>query len=193
MTTTDPELKKLYLRVIRRVHPDGAIDEHDRLRCERLTQEANHAYAAGDEVALRAVLEPKPPWPGWSPRWSTGRRSVLLWNVPKIRPWQVAAAAIAFALACFYIIRAVGPPKTAHTMRSETAAQQPQDFTRAPMPTIPVPHILEGKPSRESEPGYRDRNASRPSPSQDPPDLSRYLETVGTQVEIGRPDWAFYP
>jgi hypothetical protein len=61
MTSPSPELRKLYLRVVRRVHPDGAIDGQDWLRCEHLTQEANHAYAVGDEGAFRAVLEPKLP------------------------------------------------------------------------------------------------------------------------------------
>jgi hypothetical protein len=90
MTTPAPELRKLYLRVIRRVHPDGAIDEQDRLRCERLTQQANRAYAVGDEAALRAVLEPKPPRSGWYLRRSAGRRFLLRWNALKIKPWQVA-------------------------------------------------------------------------------------------------------
>jgi TonB family protein len=35
-----------------------AIDEQDRIRCERLTKLANEAYQAGDQEALRAVLTP---------------------------------------------------------------------------------------------------------------------------------------
>jgi TonB family protein len=52
-----PELKKLWVRVLKRVHPDLAVDDLDRSRCERLTQQANEAYARRDEVALRAVLK----------------------------------------------------------------------------------------------------------------------------------------
>ncbi len=61
MGTPSPELKKLWVRVLKRVHPDLAIDEYDRVRCERLTQLANEAYQAGDEEALRAVLRPSQP------------------------------------------------------------------------------------------------------------------------------------
>ncbi|HXP10893.1 MAG TPA: TonB C-terminal domain-containing protein [Acidobacteriaceae bacterium] len=58
MGTSSPELKQLWIRVLKRVHPDLAIDEQDRIRCERLTQLANEAYQAGDVEALRAVLNP---------------------------------------------------------------------------------------------------------------------------------------
>ncbi len=56
-----PELKQLWIRVLKRVHPDLAIDEQDRIRCERLTKLANEAYQAGDLGALRAVLMPPQP------------------------------------------------------------------------------------------------------------------------------------
>ncbi len=59
LVAASPELKRLWIRVLKRVHPDLAVDELDRRRCERLTQEANDAYARRDEVALRAVLDPK--------------------------------------------------------------------------------------------------------------------------------------
>ena len=61
LVEASPELKSLWIRVLKRVHPDLAVDEQDRRRCERLTQQANHAYARRDELALRAVLEPKGP------------------------------------------------------------------------------------------------------------------------------------
>jgi hypothetical protein len=63
MVAASPELKRLWIRVLKRVHPDLAVDEQDRRRCERLTQQANDAFARRDEVALRAVLEPKGPPP----------------------------------------------------------------------------------------------------------------------------------
>ncbi len=69
MGTAAPELKQLWIRVQKRVHPDLAIDEQDRLRCERLTQLANEAYQAGDIEALRAVLMPPSP-PGHLPPWA---------------------------------------------------------------------------------------------------------------------------
>ena len=66
MGTPSPELKQLWIRVLKRVHPDLAIDEQDRVRCERLTKLANEAYRAGDEEALRAVLRPsQPAWWFW--------------------------------------------------------------------------------------------------------------------------------
>jgi TonB family protein len=61
MGTPSSELKQLWIRVLKRVHPDLAIDEQDRIRCERLTQLANEAYQAGDVEALRAVLRPSQP------------------------------------------------------------------------------------------------------------------------------------
>ena len=62
MGTPSPELKQLWIRVLKRVHPDLAIDEQDRVRCERLTKLANEAYQSGDEEALRAVLRPSQSW-----------------------------------------------------------------------------------------------------------------------------------
>jgi TonB family protein len=68
LVAASPELKRLWIRVLKRVHPDLAVDEQDRRRCERLTQQANEAYARRDEVALRAVLGPKrPPQPRQAP------------------------------------------------------------------------------------------------------------------------------
>jgi TonB family protein len=61
MDMPSPELKQLWIRVLKRVHPDLAVDEQDRIRCEQLTKLANEAYQAGDPDALRAVLTPPPP------------------------------------------------------------------------------------------------------------------------------------
>jgi TonB family protein len=61
MDMPSPELKQLWIRVLKRVHPDLAVDEQDRIRCERLTKLANEAYQAGDLAALRAVLTPPQP------------------------------------------------------------------------------------------------------------------------------------
>ena len=58
MGQPSPELKQLWIRVLKRVHPDLAIDEQDRVRCEQLTQMANEAYQAGNAQALRDVLRP---------------------------------------------------------------------------------------------------------------------------------------
>ena len=54
--TASPELRKLYRESAKRVHPDTATDEADRARRERLMQQVNAAYAAGDEDALRRIL-----------------------------------------------------------------------------------------------------------------------------------------
>ena len=76
LVAASPELKRLWIRVLKRVHPDLAVDEQDRRRCERLTQQANDAFARRDEVALRAVLEPKgpPPRPAPSDAWEAGEQ-----------------------------------------------------------------------------------------------------------------------
>jgi hypothetical protein len=49
-------LKKLYREVAKRVHPDLAADEKERLRNQQLMADANRAYAEGDEIRLRAIL-----------------------------------------------------------------------------------------------------------------------------------------
>ena len=76
LVAASPELKRLWIRVLKRVHPDLAVDEQDRRRCERLTQQANDAFARRDEVALRAVLEPKgPPRPASPEAWEAGAQA----------------------------------------------------------------------------------------------------------------------
>jgi hypothetical protein len=59
LVAASPELKRLWIRVLKRVHPSLAVDEQDKRRFERLTQQANDAFARRDELALRAVLGPK--------------------------------------------------------------------------------------------------------------------------------------
>jgi hypothetical protein len=50
-------LKDLYRTVAKRLHPDLARDETDRVIRERLMTEANLAYEKGDEEKLREILE----------------------------------------------------------------------------------------------------------------------------------------
>jgi TonB family protein len=88
MGTPSPELKQLWIRVLKRVHPDLAIDEQDRIRCERLTQLANEAYQAGDVEALRAVLRPSQPPTAGTPWARTGsRRRQKVSPAPAAEPW----------------------------------------------------------------------------------------------------------
>jgi len=54
---SSPELKNLYREVARRIHPDLATDEADRVRRQRFMARANRAYEEGDEVGLKAILE----------------------------------------------------------------------------------------------------------------------------------------
>jgi DnaJ-domain-containing protein 1 len=49
-------LKKLYREVAKKIHPDLATDEAERLRRQELMAEANTAYEAGDEERLRSIL-----------------------------------------------------------------------------------------------------------------------------------------
>lgn len=50
------DLKRLYRRLAQRIHPDRARDDDDRAWRHHLMAEANRAYRAGDEVALREVM-----------------------------------------------------------------------------------------------------------------------------------------
>jgi DnaJ-domain-containing protein 1 len=54
--TPSDELKRLYRDVAKRLHPDLAIDDDERLKRTRLMAEANGAYTQGDEARLRALL-----------------------------------------------------------------------------------------------------------------------------------------
>jgi hypothetical protein len=55
--TRSQTLKDLYRTVAKRLHPDLARDETDRVIHERLMTEANLAYEKGDEAKLREILE----------------------------------------------------------------------------------------------------------------------------------------
>jgi TonB family protein len=85
MGQPSPELKQLWIRVLKRVHPDLAIDEQDRLRCERLTQLANEAYQAGNAEALKAVLRPFQPSRIRAP-WATKRSRQMQQTPPPPEP-----------------------------------------------------------------------------------------------------------
>ena len=54
--TPSPELKKLYREVAKKIHPDLASDEADRLNRDALMARANIAYENGDEEQLRQIL-----------------------------------------------------------------------------------------------------------------------------------------
>lgn len=49
-------LKKLYREVAKRIHPDLATDEAERLHRQELMAEVNQAYEDGDEEGLRNIL-----------------------------------------------------------------------------------------------------------------------------------------
>ena len=50
-------LKKLYREVAKRIHPDLANDQQDRLRRQELMSQANQAYEDGDEELLKKILQ----------------------------------------------------------------------------------------------------------------------------------------
>ena len=52
-----PNLKALYRRVAKAVHPDLASDDAERARRTQVMATASEAYAAGDEQALRRILD----------------------------------------------------------------------------------------------------------------------------------------
>ena len=54
---TSDAVRKLFRDVAKVIHPDLASDAHARDRRHSLMIEANRAYALGDEVQLRAILE----------------------------------------------------------------------------------------------------------------------------------------
>jgi DnaJ-domain-containing protein 1 len=50
-------LRNLYREVAKRIHPDLATDNEDRLRRQKLMAEANRAFEEGDEARLRRILD----------------------------------------------------------------------------------------------------------------------------------------
>ena len=50
------DLKILYRQVAKRIHPDLASNDVDRMRRQQLMAEVNRAYENGDEAKLRAIL-----------------------------------------------------------------------------------------------------------------------------------------
>jgi hypothetical protein len=56
-TEPSAEIKALYRRVAKAVHPDLAADDEDRERRTRLMAAASRAYADGDEATLRRILD----------------------------------------------------------------------------------------------------------------------------------------
>lgn len=176
MTPASPELRKLYLKVIRRVHPDGAIDEQDRLRCERLTQQANQAYGIRDEAALRAVLGPQARRLKWKshashPQWS-GLRTKLL-----------AIAGIAIAALSSYFISTLTSPMVAPAAGKQQQVAAERDATDAHATGLSTPQIPTGTPSRRSPSPRSNHSLDRRSQSPDAMNSNRYLATVKAEVE----------
>jgi hypothetical protein len=58
LVAASPELKRLWIRALKRVHRGLAVKEQDKRR-DWLTNQGNEANAGSDEVALTAILEPK--------------------------------------------------------------------------------------------------------------------------------------
>ena len=58
LVAASPELKRLWIRALKRVHRGLAVEEQGRLR-DGLTHQGNDDDAGRDEVALTAILEPR--------------------------------------------------------------------------------------------------------------------------------------
>lgn len=54
--SSSENLKSLFREAAKRIHPDFAVDENDRIRRTKLMAEVNEAYKAGDEKKLRQIL-----------------------------------------------------------------------------------------------------------------------------------------
>jgi TonB C terminal len=93
LVTASPELKRLWIRVLKRVHPDLAVSEQDTRRCERLAQQANDTYTKSDEALLRAIPAPKGPLPDPWKAWAEAQQATPLQstNQPPLAPRQPRA------------------------------------------------------------------------------------------------------
>ena len=97
MFTGSPEPRRLWIRVLKQVYPNLAMDEQDRRRPEGLGQQASDAYTKHNEVLLRAVLAPKGPPP--DPR-KTGAQAQQATPQPSSYPPPAVAGPETFAVLC---------------------------------------------------------------------------------------------
>jgi TonB family protein len=135
MGTPSPELKQLWIRVLKRVHPDLAIDEQDRMRCERLTKLANEAYQAGDAEALKAVLRPPRP-PRYFPFGTA-------FSFKQLLPVAIALTILTWGGFSLY-----SGTTSQHAVTNSSAAQV--DRTKAPKwAHVEAEHLLPSKPYEE--------------------------------------------
>jgi TonB family protein len=136
MGTPSPELKQLWIRVLKRVHPDLAVDEQDRVRCERLTKLANEAYQAGDEEALKAVLSPSQSW-----FWLSNLRPLTAFSFKQLLSVAIAVVILigtGFSLYSATISR--------HAVTNSPTAQV--DSVKAPLQAhVEMPGIRQPRPS----------------------------------------------
>ena len=93
------ELKTLYRRVAKTVHPDLAANDADRERRTRLMAAASRAYANSDEVALHHILEGEAARPDAIKGDDTGARLVrVLRQIAQVRARLTELGALRAAL-----------------------------------------------------------------------------------------------
>jgi TonB family protein len=155
MGPPSPEMKQLWIRILKRVHPDLAIDELDRVRCERLTKLANEAYHAGDVEALRAVLRPsQPPNAGASSRSAKRSFKSRFWlsNLPPVTAFsfkQLLPAAIAVVILIWSGFSLYSVTTSRHAVTNSPPA--PVDKVKAPTQVhieVPDNGIWQARPSK---------------------------------------------
>ena len=122
-------LKRLYLEVARRLHPDFAADECDRERRTRLMAEANRAYAEGDADGLQALLDD---WEVTPDAFAGGEVAAALARVERAiariaeRLRAIAAEMITFRRSELWLLRAEveAAERQGHDLLAELADEQ---------------------------------------------------------------------
>jgi hypothetical protein len=208
MGTPSPELKQLWIRVLKRVHPDLAIDEQDRVRCERLTKLANEAYQAADEEALRAVLRPSQP-ASWF--WLSNILPLTAFSFKRLLPVAIAVVILIWGGFSLHSIttswHAVTSNTTAQVVSVKAPIQAhvggPDAGIWQPRPSKSYENVMQnqisqnlnpstvvdttGGASRESSPTKVSLFTANRQPSLDPPCLNS-VPKVGTPSEWGSKD-----
>lgn len=88
LATEATEAKRLYIDLAKRLHPDLARNDEDRVRRERIMQRVNEAFRLRDLAGLRAVhLESIADDPNWETRPVTDR---LAWADQELRRLETA-------------------------------------------------------------------------------------------------------
>ncbi len=85
-------LKKLYRQIAKRIHPDLAVNEQERVCFQELMAKANQAYQAGDEIGLQSILRQWKKTGGLEKNIEIGKLTKVLRQIAQVKERLAAIA-----------------------------------------------------------------------------------------------------